>query len=144
MTTETIPTTTEQQPTDQLEAASMGAILDSLPLLDHRTRARAIGARFAPRGHYIELEDGDERLYVPLAQRITHIGRGFTADIRFEQSQVSLSHAILVRHGRFIRVLDNRSSNGTFVNGRRVIATNLEDGDVLRLGPVAMRYAVVS
>jgi hypothetical protein len=49
---------------------------------------RAIATRFAPRGHYLELEDGDERLYVPLEERITHVGRGFTADVRFEQTHV--------------------------------------------------------
>jgi pSer/pThr/pTyr-binding forkhead associated (FHA) protein len=55
-----------------------------------------------------------------------------------------VNHAILVRHGRHMRVLDNRSSNGTYVNGRRIIATSLEDGDVLRIGALAMRYVVVS
>jgi pSer/pThr/pTyr-binding forkhead associated (FHA) protein len=80
---------------------------------------------------------------VPLDRQITHLGRGFTADLRIEQSHVSVSHAILVRHGRFVRVLDNRSKNGTFVNGRRIVATNLQDGDILRLGPIAMRYVAI-
>jgi pSer/pThr/pTyr-binding forkhead associated (FHA) protein len=56
---------------------------------------------------------------------------------------VSVSHAILVRHGSYMRVLDNRSSNGTYVNGRRIVATNLQSGDVVRLGPVVMRYIAV-
>jgi pSer/pThr/pTyr-binding forkhead associated (FHA) protein len=134
----------QDDPTAELQVPATAAIVDALPLLDHRTRMRATGARFAPRGHYLELEGGEDRLYVPLEERITHIGRGFTADVRFEHAHVSVSHAILVRHGRHTRVLDNRSSNGTYVNGRRIIATNLEDGDVLRVGPLAMRYVVVS
>ncbi len=143
MTTATL-TRTEQQSTDRLEAPATGAIVDSLPLLDHASRKRGVSPSFAPRGHYLEFQDGDERLYVPLAERITHLGRGFTADVRLEQSHVSVSHAILVRHGSFMRVLDNRSSNGTYVNGRRIVTTNLADGDVLRVGPVVMRYVVVS
>jgi hypothetical protein len=143
MTTATL-TPTQRQSTDRLEAPATEAIVDSLPLLDHGARKRAVSARYAPRGHYLELQEGDTRQYVPLADRITHIGRGFTADIRIEQQHVSVSHAILVRHGRFMRVLDNRSSNGTYVNGRQIVATNLEDGDVLRVGPVVMRYVVVS
>lgn len=83
-------------------------------------------------------------MYVPLERRITHIGRGLTADLRIEQAHVSVSHAIVVRHGTDVHVLDNRSSNGTFVNGRRIVASNLTDGDVLAIGPVVMRYVVVS
>ena len=146
-------TQTEHIPRQQQLNASTGALettateptLDTFRLLDHRSRTRANSSLSqVPRGHYLEVEDRDRPRYVPLDQAITHIGRGFTADVRFEQSQVSISHAILVRHGRHMRVFDNRSSNGTFVNGRRVAATNLEHGDVLRVGPVAMRYVVVS
>jgi pSer/pThr/pTyr-binding forkhead associated (FHA) protein len=140
------PTQTEQgdQATAELRVDAAEPIIDALPLLDHRTRTQAISPSLAPRGYYLELQDGEQTAYVPLQQRITHIGRGFTADLRLEQAHVSVSHAILVRHGRFMRVLDNRSSNGTFVNGRRIVATNLTDGDVLRVGPVVMRYVVVS
>ena len=56
---------------------------------------------------------------------------------------MSRSHAILVRHGHATRLLDNRSANGTFVNGRQIIATNIADGDVIRLGPVVMTYVQV-
>jgi hypothetical protein len=139
------PTTTQpDQPTAGLRPSLGGLILDALPLLDHRARARAIPPQLAPPGHYLELEHGEERMYVPLEQRITHVGRGFTADLRLEQAHVSVSHAVLVRHGRHMRVLDNRSSNGTFVNGRQIAATNLQDGDVLRVGPVVMRYVIVN
>ena len=56
---------------------------------------------------------------------------------------MSRSHAILVRHGHDTRLLDNRSANGTFVNGRQIIATNIADGDVIRIGPVVMTYLQV-
>ena len=72
--------------------------------------------------------------------KITHIGRGLAAHVRFEDQRVSRDHAIIVRHGRFARLLDNRSANGTFVNGRRVVVTNLQDGDVIRVGPIAVQY----
>lgn len=145
MSIQAFPTPEEQreEPTEELRPEVGEPILDALPLLDHRTRARALEPRLAPRGHYVEFRDGDQTVYVPLEQRITHIGRGFSADLRLEQSHVSVSHAILVRHGRFMRLLDDRSSNGTFVNGRRVLATNLSDCDVLRVGPVVMRYVIV-
>ena len=143
MSIQAFPTTEHDRPTAELAAYAADAIVDALPLLDHRTRMRALNPALAPRGHYLELQDGAERVYVPLERQITHIGRGFTADVRVEQANVSVSHAILVRHGRFMRVLDNRSKNGTFVNGRRIVATNLQDGDVLRVGPIVMRYVAV-
>jgi pSer/pThr/pTyr-binding forkhead associated (FHA) protein len=42
-----------------------------------------------------------------------------------------------------VRVLDNRSTAGTYVNGRRVIATNIQNGDVIRIGPVVMQYVEI-
>jgi pSer/pThr/pTyr-binding forkhead associated (FHA) protein len=41
------------------------------------------------------------------------------------------------------RVLDDRSSNGTFVNGRRVEQAPLANGDELMLGRVVLRYLEV-
>jgi hypothetical protein len=130
--------------TAQLAPSGTEPIIDSLPLLDHRTRSHAISERLAPRGHYLAVQDGEHTLLVPLGSKITHLGRGLGSDVRVEEQRVSRSHAIIVRHGRYARVLDNRSSNGTFVNGRRVIATNVGNGDVILLGPVAMQYVEVS
>jgi hypothetical protein len=136
-------TTSAHDQTTPLEAHGE-PITDSLPLLDHRTRSRAISTHLAPRGHYLALQDGDETRLVSLETKITHIGRGLGAEVRFEHPNVSRSHAIIVRQGRSGRVLDNRSANGTFLNGRQIVATNLADGDVIRVGSVVMQYLVVS
>jgi hypothetical protein len=125
--------------TEPLESTSSELVVDALPLLDHRSRGRAIAKRLAPHGHYLECRDGDEAMLLPLA-KITHIGRGGGSEVRLEEQRVSRSHAIVVMHGRYARLLDNRSSNGTFLNGRRIVATNIADGDVIRVGPVAMQY----
>jgi FHA domain len=130
--------------TAPLEAPATEPVLDSFPLLDHRTRSRAISRRLAPFGHYLAFADDGTEWLVPLDSKVTHIGRGLTSDVRIEEQRVSRSHAILVRHGHGTRLLDNRSANGTFVNGRPVIATNIVDGDVIRLGPVVMTYLQVS
>ena len=76
-------------------------------------------------------------------QDILHIGRGTDAQIRIEHHLVSRDHAILVHHGRYWRLLDNRSSNGTFVNGRRIAAMTLSDGDLIDLGPVRIQLVEV-
>jgi hypothetical protein len=132
-----------EQITAPIEAGATEPILDSLALLDHRTRTRAITRRLAPFGHYLAFADNGTEWLVPLDTKVTHIGRGLTSDVRVEEQRVSRSHAILVRHGHHTRLLDNRSANGTFVNGRRIIATNIADGDVIRIGPVVMTYLQV-
>jgi hypothetical protein len=137
-----VPELTELQ-TAPLEPSAPVAILDSFALLDHRTRGRAIPRRLAPFGHYLAFSDENGEWLVPIDARVTHIGRGLAADVRLEEQRVSRTHAILVRHGHRTRLLDNRSANGTFVNGRRIVATNLSDGDVIRLGPLAMQYVEV-
>ena len=130
----------KQHDTAALEAPTDDLIVEAVPLLDHRTRAALTEPRMSRRGPHLAFEDGADTLLLSLDAKITHIGRGLTAHVRFEDQRVSRDHAILVRHGRFTRVLDNRSANGTYVNGRRVVTTNLQDGDVLRFGPVAVQY----
>jgi predicted component of type VI protein secretion system len=56
------------------------------------------------------------------------------------------THALsteILADGR-VRLLDDRSSNGTFVNGRQVAEVELHDGDVIRVGPVELRYLELS
>jgi hypothetical protein len=133
-----------EQITAPLESPDAEPIVDALPLLDHRTRQRAIGRRLAPFGHYLAFAQDGEEWLVPIDAKVTHVGRGLTSHVRIEEQRVSRSHAILVRHGHATRLLDNRSANGTFVNGRRIIATNVTDGDVIRIGPVVMTYLQVT
>jgi hypothetical protein len=123
---------------------AVGPSRNALLLLDHRSRRRAVPAAIALPGHYIGLDDesGDTFL-IPLQSELIHVGRAMSADVRFEDPQVSRRHAIIVRYGRHVRVLDDRSLAGTFVNGVRITATDLTDGDVVRLGPVAFTYTVV-
>ena len=117
---------------------------DALPLIDHRARRRAVPVDQAPPGRYLAVTDGDETMLLSLEREVTHIGRGFTADLRIEEHRVSGRHAILVQRSARVRLLDDRSSNGTFVNGRRIIESELRDGDVVLIGPVALRYVEVT
>jgi hypothetical protein len=124
--------------------ANQPLVVDPLSLLDHRTRERLIPEAGAPAGRYLAADrEGDTQL-IPLERPITHIGRGLVADVRLEDSQVSRRHAILALRGDRARVLDDRSSNGTFVNGRRVTVAYLTDGDVLGFGRAVFRYVEVS
>jgi hypothetical protein len=117
---------------------------DSFGMLDHRTRGSLIPERDAPPGRYLSIEHEDGTQLLALNRPITHIGRGLIADVRLEDATVSRRHAIVALRGEGARVLDDRSSNGTFVNGREVTVAHLSDGDVLRFGRVVFRYVEVS
>jgi len=75
-----------------------------------------------------------------LTADVTHVGRGITADVRLDDHTVSARHAIIVTRAGRLRILDDRSTNGTVVNGRRVDEAELRDGDVVVLGRVVMTY----
>ena len=114
--------------------------MDTLARLDHHTRAQAIRVEEAGPGRYLELEGADGPRLLPLHEPMLYIGRSFTAGLRFDDHSVSRRHAILVRRGGRTKVLDDRSLNGTFVNGRRIEEANLSDGDVVVLGCVVLVY----
>ncbi|GAB5494070.1 MAG: hypothetical protein Phog2KO_42850 [Phototrophicaceae bacterium] len=55
---------------------------------------------------------------------------------------VSRNHAIIVRRDNALHIKDNNSSNGTYLNGQRLVADNLRvlrDGDDIRVGTVTLR-----
>jgi len=113
---------------------------DPIACLDERSRNRAKPPEPVKPGRYIEVQGPTETLLIPLGREILHIGRGLSAELRLDESSVSRRHAILVPRPTGARILDDRSSNGTLVNGRRVQQADLRNGDVLVLGRVVLRY----
>lgn len=85
-------------------------------------------------GRFLAYHDSGELRVVALTAEHTRIGRSLTAEIRFDDATVSRRHAIIVSDGDEVRILDDRSLNGVFVNGRRVETQVLADGDELVIG----------
>ena len=69
-----------------------------------------------------------------MSREWTRIGRSLAADIRFDDATVSRRHALVVNQADGVRVLDDRSLNGVYVNGRRVEWAPLTDGDEIAVG----------
>lgn len=63
-------------------------------------------------------------------------GRGSEADHRFADDGLSRLHATIYRDGDRVWIVDENSSNGTFVNGARAApaGTPLRNGDSIRIG----------
>ena len=67
------------------------------------------------------------------------VGRDPTCDVVVNDASVSRKHARLERWGSNWAVIDERSANGTFLDGKRVLETMLQAGQELRFGAVAYR-----
>lgn len=70
------------------------------------------------------------------------IGRGRSNDVQLEETTVSRHHVVIrPARGRWF-LQDQGSMAGTFVNGRRVSATGLQDGDRIRVGSTEFEFRV--
>jgi pSer/pThr/pTyr-binding forkhead associated (FHA) protein len=68
------------------------------------------------------------------------IGRGADCDLRLPVSAISRHHCLIRLHGAEATLVDLGSSNGTFVNGKRVRSqAPLHSGDEIRLGNSSFR-----
>ena len=85
-------------------------------------------------GKYLAYEESGRQVVNPLNQEWTRIGRSLAADIRFDDATVSRRHALVVSQAEGVRVLDDRSLNGVYVNGDRVEWAPLADGDEITIG----------
>ena len=85
-------------------------------------------------GQYLVYADGEQIVVHELTREWTRIGRSLAADVRFDDPTVSRRHALVVRQPDGVRVLDDRSLNGVFVNGERIEWHPLRDGDELVVG----------
>lgn len=85
-------------------------------------------------GKYLAYEESGRHVVVAIAREWTRIGRSLAADVRFDDATVSRRHALVVSQAEGVRVLDDRSLNGIYVNGRRVEWSPLADGDEIAIG----------
>jgi hypothetical protein len=77
---------------------------------------------------------------IPLAEGIT-IGRSEAAELSIADQFVSHMHARIMRRGAYHWVQDLGSTNGTFLNDRRIDSdAQLKVHDALRIGQTVLRY----
>ena len=93
-------------------------------------------------GEHLGWHDGSEVRVIALEREWTRVGRSLAADVRFDDPTVSRRHALIVRQPDGVRVLDDRSLNGVFVNGERVEWRALRDGDEIVVGRYRLHFLV--
>ena len=117
-----------------LFTTSQQAVLALGPDLDDRSWLDELRTSLDEPGQYIAYRSGDDAIAYALVREWTRIGRSLAADIRFDDPTVSRRHALIVRQPDGLRVLDDRSLNGVFVNGERVEWSTLADSDEIVIG----------
>lgn len=78
----------------------------------------------------------NERREFPLEADKAILGRRQDCQLRIPTKDVSRQHCALLVDDDVLIVKDLGSSNGTYVNDKRIAETELEPGDRLRVGPV--------
>ena len=73
---------------------------------------------------------------------VTTVGRHPEADIFFDDVTVSRRHAEITRADGSFEIVDQRSLNGTYVNGERVDRARLANGSEVRIGKFRLNFFV--
>lgn len=77
---------------------------------------------------------------IPLVKRVTTLGRQLGNDIVFHEEFLSRFHAQIVYEGGAYVLIDNNSTSGTFVNGKRVDRCVLNSGDLIALANIYIMF----
>src|SRR5262245_3464830 len=84
-------------------------------------------------------DDRDALTFRLAAGTIKTVGRATRADFIVDAALVSRIHCRLTAGDDTVEVLDLKSTNGTFVNDKRVHKARLAAGDRLRVGRIELR-----
>ena len=84
------------------------------------------------KGIYCFIKDGDEAT----------IGRSLDCSVPVPDIKLSRIHCIVNNDEGEFQVLDNNSTNGTFVNGDQVeVTTSLNEGDIIIVGHTEIKFS---
>ena len=86
------------------------------------------------------IRGNDQGTRFELEEAILRLGRDASSTIQLHDTEVSRHHAELRRSDEDFTVADLNSSNGTFVNGQRIIHHHLASGDQIQVGGTLMLY----
>ena len=117
---------------------------DTMEFEDFHTQVAVRVKGFRPvvqRPHLLEAKSGPGagQKFVLDANELI-IGRGEKATLTLDSEEVSRSHAKLTRNEGEYTIEDMESRNGIVLNGLKVHAAVLRDGDQVQLGDVVLSY----
>lgn len=106
------------------------------------TEAIRVDSARAERPVAMVIRHGERTVALPIDPAASvSIGRGLDSDIVIDGGMVSRRHARLTARGTHWMIEDLESTHGTWVNGQRISATVLRDGDRISLGAAVLHFA---
>jgi len=88
------------------------------------------------------VQQDQQQREVPLRKPTVVVGRDVACQIRIPSESVSRRHCEISLDGDSLSIKDLGSSNGTFVNRRRVTHAELAPGDVIGLGSIVLAVRI--
>ncbi len=86
---------------------------------------------------------GGEEVIYPFTGDVMSLGRGRNNDVQIKNDgKISRYHCRIFRRGDEFIVEDNKSSNGTLVDGKLVTRQRLDGGELVQLGETRVRFFI--
>jgi len=120
-----------------------GAIFPSRVRFCKKCGTRSLADKSSPKEKYVfSLEPGGSpgRNMVFLDKDVLQIGRADTNDIKIKDHTISGMHALLERRRNTFVISDLDSTNGTFVNGKKIKSKKMKPDCQVRLGQVILYF----
>jgi type II secretory pathway predicted ATPase ExeA len=139
---------TEQHPT--ITAKLVEAAAAELNLFDSREADELEEVESKPElpnrkeGRFVARINGELVQEIDMLRGHLLIGRDAMCDICINHPTVSRYHALVVNSQRGVMIVDLGSTNGTFVNNRKVRQFSLSDNDTLSIGKSRILYTAAS
>ncbi|MEA2493030.1 MAG: hypothetical protein QOJ29_941 [Thermoleophilaceae bacterium] len=112
----------------------------AVPRRDRQAQGPDLRAGVEPRLEVVAAMGLDPGTSFGLAEGAT-MGRADGSDIPIDDAFASSAHARIFSRGQFMYIEDMGSTNGTYLNGRRLrSAERLKVGDTVRIGETEYRY----
>lgn len=86
------------------------------------------------------IRGNDQGVRFELDESPVRVGRDASSAVQLHDTEVSRQHAEIRRHEHAFTIVDLGSSNGTFVNGRRIERYALQSGDQVQVGSTLMLF----
>lgn len=128
----------DDETVDQLPALKMpdAAASRATTVIDARSTTR----KPPPIAHLIFVGRGSRTRRAPISSSRVVIGRNLLSDVVLDEPSVSWTHAAIEPSTEgWFRVTDLGSTNGTFINGVKVVEAYMRNGDALTVGNIALR-----
>ena len=92
----------------------------------------------------LEFIFNDELKTFYLKKNVVSIGKLNSNDLQINEGAVSRSHCKFTRMGEVYKLSDLNSTNGTYINGRRITEKELKVGDNITIGRTMLNYLQIN